>query len=242
MLLGRLGLQSRLCWVQRAWVVFPCLPLLLLPLCSLSSRSWLLWCPRSDCCRRETLPFPVSLVQFFGWVGWEVPFCVSAHHHLDTTEKRKCRGRAKPSSLQASPPGLGSLTAPHSVPLEHTSSPQKAGCRSTGGALPCFCPCGAASWARKGSLVHVAGKGQQVRSRGCSQQGRSDKLSWGTCMLFPFLGLVSAQASPEPSLSTSPRCFQPNMELFSGRAGGRRKDKPAVRLLRGPQRTQSLMG
>lgn len=45
-----------------------------------------------------------------------------------------------------------------------------------------------------------------------------------------------------PSRSTSPRCFQPNMELSSGRAGGHSKDKPAVRLLRGPRGTQSLVG
>lgn len=162
-----------------------------------------MWCHHSDCCRRETLPFPVSLVQVFGWVGWEVPFCVRAYHHLDRTEKRKCRGRAKPSSLQVSLPGLGSLTAPHSVPPAPGArqQPREGWVQKHWGALPCFCPCRAASWARKVSLVHVAGKGQKVRSRGCSQQGRSDKLSWGTCMLFPFLGLVSAQASPEPSLS-----------------------------------------
>lgn len=39
----------------------------------------------------EMFPFPVSLVQIFGWVDWEVPICVSAHCHLDRTEKRNWR-------------------------------------------------------------------------------------------------------------------------------------------------------
>lgn len=63
------------------------------------------------------------------------------------------------------------------------------------------CPHRAASWAGKGSLVQIAGEGQQVRSGGCSQQGRSDKLSWGACVFLPFLGLTAGQASPGPSLS-----------------------------------------
>jgi len=67
--------------------------------------------------------------------------------------------------------------------------------------------------------MHVAGEGQQ---------GRSDKLSWGACMLLPFLGLILAQASQESSLSTSSGCFQPNLELLPGKAEERRRAKPAV--------------
>lgn len=36
---------------------------------------------------------------------------------------------------------------------------------------------------------------------GCSQQGRSDKLSWHSCMVLPFFGLISAQSFPGPFLS-----------------------------------------
>ena len=137
--------------------------------------------------------------------------------------------------------------APHQLPhqewgpwLPHTRCPPAPGAdqqrpegwvqQRCGGSALSFgdWPCRAAPWARKGSLVHVAGEGQQVRSGGCSQQGRSAKLSWGACMFLPFLGLVSAQASPGPSLSTSPGCFQPNLELFPGKAEGRRRAKPAV--------------
>lgn len=60
---------------------------------------------------RETLPFPVSFVQIFGWVDWEVPVHVSAHCHLDKTEKRNWRAHGKPSPSPASPPSMGMLTA-----------------------------------------------------------------------------------------------------------------------------------
>lgn len=52
--------------------------------------------------RRETLSFPVSLVQCLDWACWQAPFRVSAHHHLGRTGKRKQRGHGKPSSSLAS--------------------------------------------------------------------------------------------------------------------------------------------
>lgn len=60
---------------------------------------------------REMLPFPVSLVQIFGCVDWEVPVRVGAHCHLDRTEKRNRRTHGKPSPSPASPSSMGMLTA-----------------------------------------------------------------------------------------------------------------------------------
>lgn len=86
---------------------FDCLPLLAAP--SLFPFKLALTVP-SLCagCRRETLPFPVSLVQSLVWGGWEVPFRVSAHHHLDRTEKRKRRQHGKTNFSPASSLRIGS--------------------------------------------------------------------------------------------------------------------------------------
>lgn len=54
-------------------------------------------------CRRETFPFPVSLVQFSAGQVWEVPFWVGAHHQLGRTEKRKRRRPGKPGSFPRTP-------------------------------------------------------------------------------------------------------------------------------------------
>lgn len=105
-------------------LAFACLPLLTAPCLFPFESEPALVVPSLCSFIREMLPFPVSLVQIFGWVDWEVPVPVGARCHLDRTEKGNWRTHGKPSSSPASPPSMGMLTA---------------GVTSCAGVLACFC-------------------------------------------------------------------------------------------------------
>lgn len=141
MLSGRLGLQSRFRWVRGARFGF-CLPAPARCSLSVPFRAGAASCGAFalHSCRRETLPFPVSLVQFLGWVGWlgsALPCRCSPPPRQNQEEKEE--GTWKAQLLSSFPtkhevPGCPMLSAPQ--PLGRPSSSQKTECSSTGGLCP----------------------------------------------------------------------------------------------------------
>lgn len=115
----------------RFGLAFCCLPL---PrLCSRSSRSRLLRCPRSARLQKGNVPLPCFTCSIFSRVGLGSALLGRcAHHRLGRTEKRKQRRPGQPGSFPRTP----CAQAPP-PPCAASSSPQPAGARWH---LPEKCP------------------------------------------------------------------------------------------------------